>query len=73
MGDRPDRSSDLANHVLGHFESEDAKIMEQAMEKAADAAMCFLTEGADLAMNRYNTPKEKKPKKPADPDSTTAD
>ncbi len=60
VGDRPDRETDLANHVLGHFDKEDARIMEEAMEKAADAAECFLTDGADLAMNRYNTVKKRK-------------
>ncbi len=66
VGDRPDRSSDLANHVLGHFNREDAPVMETAMEKAADAAECFLSDGADAAMCRYNTVRPRKPKKPAE-------
>jgi len=36
--------------------------MEEAVSKAADAVACMVTEGADLAMNRFNTPRKKKQK-----------
>ena len=38
-----------------------------AEQKAADAAVCMVTDGPDLAMNRYNTPKKKKKKKKEKP------
>ena len=37
--------------------------MQEAFVKAADAVVCALEEGPDKAMNRYNTKKQKKPKK----------
>ena len=45
---------DLADWVLGKFQGEDKKIMEQAVERAADAVECLLREGIDRAMNRFN-------------------
>ena len=45
----------------------DREIIEAAEQKAADAAVCMVTDGPDLAMNRYNTPKKKKKKKKAEP------
>ena len=59
VGAKPHPDYDLADFVLGHFTAEERKIMEEAENKAADAAVCFLTDGPDLAMNRFNTPKEK--------------
>lgn len=62
VGAKPHPDFDLADFVLSRFSEEERKIMEEAESKAADAAVCFLTEGPDLAMNRFNTPKEKKKK-----------
>ncbi len=59
VGAKPHPDYDLADFVLGHFTAEERKIMEEAENKAADAAVCFLTDGPDLAMNRFNTPKAK--------------
>ena len=44
----------------GHFSREEDKEMEIMKEKAADAVECILREGADRAMNVFNTPPEKK-------------
>ena len=60
LGDKPNPSADLANHVLGHFTGEDRATMEEAYKKAADAIECALKEGPDKAMNLFNTKKEKK-------------
>ena len=47
---------DLADWVLSSYPNEESrKIMFDAYCRAAEAAQCFLTEGIDLAMNRYNT------------------
>lgn len=67
VGAKPDPSFDLADYVLGHFTSEEKKLMEEAVGKAAEAVACMISDGVDLAMNRYNTPKKKK-KKAADPE-----
>ena len=67
VGGKPDPDYDLADFVLGHFNKEDREIIEAAEQKAADAAVCMVTDGPDLAMNRYNTPKKKKKKKKEKP------
>ena len=53
-GEKPHPDYDLADWVLGKFQGEDKKIMEQAVERAADAVECLLREGIDRAMNRFN-------------------
>ncbi|MBE5998088.1 MAG: aminoacyl-tRNA hydrolase [Sarcina sp.] len=64
VGAKPDPDYDLADYVLGHFSAQEKKIMEEAVSKAADAVACIVTDGVDLAMNRYNTPRKKKEKRP---------
>ena len=63
VGGKPAPGSDLANHVLGHFSSEDRPVIEEAYAKAADAVECAIGQGPDKAMNLYNTKKQKKQKK----------
>ena len=63
IGDRADKRQDLADHVLGHFAEGEADAMEKAMEHAADAVECMITDGISIAMNRFNTKKEKPAKK----------
>ena len=65
VGAKPDPSFDLADYVLGHFTSEEKKVMEEAVGKAAEAVACMVSDGVDIAMNRYNTPKNRKKKTPA--------
>ena len=51
----PPASWDLADYVLGHFNTpEDRKTAFDAYQTAADAALCWLENGIDTAMNRYN-------------------
>ena len=46
---------DLADYVLGHFNTpEDRKTAFDAYQLAAQAAECWVEEGIDTAMNRYN-------------------
>lgn len=46
---------DLADWVLSRVPgSPDAAKIEKTLELAADAALCFLSDGIDTAMNRYN-------------------
>ena len=51
-------SEDMVGHVLGHFGKEDAAVMKESCKKAADAIECIITDGADIAMSRYNSKKE---------------
>ncbi len=59
VGSKPNPNADLADFVLGHFSREDQKIMEEAKVDAARAAACIIEDGADRAMNIYNTNKKK--------------
>lgn len=53
VGEKPE-GWDLVDYVLGHFSKEDRKLVEEAMEDAADAAAMLVKGEADKAMNRYN-------------------
>ncbi|MDR1778697.1 MAG: aminoacyl-tRNA hydrolase [Clostridiales Family XIII bacterium] len=45
---------ELVDFVLGRFTAEEKKPFEEAVERAALAAAMIVTDGVDLAMNRYN-------------------
>lgn len=50
---------DLIRFVIGDFQEDEKKIVKEAAELAADAAVAIVEQGIDLAMNRYNTKKNK--------------
>lgn len=54
VGDKPHQDYDMADWVLSAFKGQDAADMELVAKKAADAVECYITEGADRAMNRFN-------------------
>lgn len=45
---------DMADWVLGKFQGEDKKAIDQAVKRAADAVECILAEGIDRGMSRFN-------------------
>ncbi len=45
---------DLADWVLGHFSKEERTVVDETVRRAADAVAAIVTDGADMAMNRYN-------------------
>ncbi len=45
---------DLADYVLGHFTSEERKLMDEAAKQAADAIRMILADGMETAMNHFN-------------------
>lgn len=53
VGQKP-QGWDLADYVLGRFSGEERKIIDQAVERAADAVEMILKEGVDAAMNQFN-------------------
>lgn len=55
VGAPPHPDYDMADWVLAAFKGQDAADMEAAAEKAACAVACYITEGADKAMNKFNT------------------
>lgn len=58
VGAKPPRM-DLADYVLSRFSKEEQPLMEDAFKEAAEAAVMMMTEGAEKAMNHYNTKKKK--------------
>ncbi len=51
---RPPGRMDPADYVLQNFSREEMKEVVMILERAADAALCFVTDGLDTAMNRFN-------------------
>lgn len=54
VGAPPHPDYDMADWVLGAFKGQDAADMEQLAKTAADAAECYIAEGSDRAMNKFN-------------------
>jgi PTH1 family peptidyl-tRNA hydrolase len=44
-----------AEYVLGKFSAEDQAGMEQLLEKAAEACLCFCSRGLAVTMNQFNS------------------
>ena len=53
VGEKP-KGWDLADYVLGHFQGDEKKLMEEAYDRAAAAVVEILTDGPDKAMNDFN-------------------
>lgn len=53
VGEKP-QGYDLADYVLSHFSGEERKLLDGAIDRAADAAVCLMTDGLAAAMNEYN-------------------
>ena len=45
---------DLADYVLGHFPKEELPVIREAVQRAADAAELWISQGVETAMNRFN-------------------
>jgi len=54
VGAPPHPDYDMADWVLSSFKNQDAEDMAAAAKRAADAVVCYITQGADKAMNRFN-------------------
>lgn len=46
--------ADMVNFVLSKFDPDEIPVVEKMVKTAADAAVMFLTEGTEAAMNQYN-------------------
>jgi peptidyl-tRNA hydrolase, PTH1 family len=53
IGPVPD-SWDAADFVLSKFSSAERPVVEEAIQTAADAVECWVKEGIEVGMNRYN-------------------
>lgn len=56
VGEKPE-GWDLADHVLGHFNTEERKEVEGAIEDAVKATALILADDIDQAMNEFNVRK----------------
>ena len=54
VGGKPHPDYNMADWVLGQLRGEDAKAMDEAVRRAADAVECLLREGIEKAMNQFN-------------------
>ena len=54
VGEKPHPDYDMADWVLGKFQGEDRKAIDQAVQRAADAVERLLREGPERAMSRFN-------------------
>jgi len=52
--DKPPQGWELADFVLSKFSPDERKIVDKAIENAADAVEVILKSGIDNAMNRFN-------------------
>lgn len=52
--DKAPEGWELADYVLSRFSSEDRKIIDESILKAAEAVAAIIKYGADAAMNTYN-------------------
>jgi len=48
-------TADPVNHVLGHFTAEEKKIIDENIERAAEAVQLAIREGLNAAMNKFNS------------------
>lgn len=53
----------LRDFVTGGFTKEEVPLLEDAVSRAADAVLCYVSEGINACMNKYNV-RDKKPKEP---------
>jgi PTH1 family peptidyl-tRNA hydrolase len=51
---RPPGRMDPKDYVLQAFSKEDQKLLPEVLDRAADAALTFVTDGLNKAMNKYN-------------------
>ena len=56
-GEKPPRM-DLKDYVLSRFSKGEQELMDEAFQEAAQAVVMMLGEGADRAMNHFNTKKK---------------
>ena len=54
IGRTKDGRREITNYVLGRFSSEEKLLLEKVLQRAADQAECWVADGIDKAMNRFN-------------------
>jgi PTH1 family peptidyl-tRNA hydrolase len=54
IGPLPPGARDTADFVLGNFEAEERALLALQLDPMAEAVECWLTDGIELAMSRFN-------------------
>lgn len=54
VGAKPNPDFDLADWVLSAFSASEEKSLQEALDRAADAALCIVSQGTMEAANRFN-------------------
>ena len=54
VGAPPHEDYDMADWVLSAFKNQDAEDIAAAAERAAEAVICYITEGPERTMNKFN-------------------
>ena len=54
MGTKPHPDYDMADWVLGRPQGEDRKQVDEAIQHTVQAIECYIKEGPDRAMSRFN-------------------
>lgn len=73
MGIGNDRKGDLADFVLSGFSKEDKEVLEPAVERAVFAVECYVDEGIEKAMNKYNIKAKKEKHKKNEENAETSE
>jgi len=54
IGRTKDGRREITNYVLGKFSADETKLLEKVLQRAADQAECWVADGIEKAMNRFN-------------------
>jgi hypothetical protein len=54
VGPKPPEYDDLADFVLGRFQQDERRQLDEMLETMAEAVECWLAEGIEMAMTRFN-------------------
>jgi PTH1 family peptidyl-tRNA hydrolase len=54
IGRQPEPGRQITGHVLGSFSRLEAEWFDRVLARASEAVQCWLTDGAVVAMNRFN-------------------
>jgi PTH1 family peptidyl-tRNA hydrolase len=54
VGPKPDHVDDLADHVLDVMPRDERRVIEELVPTMCEAVECWMAEGAERAMNRFN-------------------
>jgi PTH1 family peptidyl-tRNA hydrolase len=73
IGRPPNGRWENVDFLLSQPRSDERIALDTVIERAADATLCWLTEGIELAMNRFNADGETKKKKSTMEDTEVAE